>query len=88
MLNSFYKYIFNMYITFTQYSITFTHKLFFKEVDLSTYLFEMTTERMNSLEITYPEWIVSVSLLQRFPNEESRLKIQIKPFTLTVNDLK
>ena len=53
-------------------------------VDFSPYSFELTVERMSKLEITYPFWIVPVSLLQRFPEEESRLKIQIKPFTLTV----
>ena len=36
---------------------------------------------MERTALTNPVWIFDVSLLQKFPEEESRLKIKIKPFS-------
>ena len=43
---------------------------------------------MEHMPLTYPIFIMSYSLLQPFPNEESRLKNIVRPFTATVTRIK
>ena len=54
---------------------------------MSSGYFEMTKAQLERIELTHPILIYDMSLLQRFPNEETRLKIHIRPFTLTVGIL-
>ena len=52
-----------------------------QESDFAPYLFQTSRQLLERTALTNPVWIFDVSLLQKFPAEESRLKIEIKPFS-------
>ena len=44
----------------------------------------MTLDTMAHMQLTYPIWIMDYTLLQTYPQEESRLSNIIRPFSAMV----
>ena len=55
-----------------------------KIIDTAPFLFDVKPRNFQHLAKTYPMYITPVTLLQPWPNQESRLKVVIKPFDITV----
>lgn len=56
-------------------------KLYIKEIDLAPYWFQPVTELGNHIELDLFVWSSQIVILQRWPEEESRLKAPIRPFS-------
>lgn len=65
-----------------------THKYlsleYLQEVDMIPYTFDQTLENMKHMALTNALWIDPSTILQPWPEEESRLKVTIRPFELPV----
>ena len=48
------------------------------------YLFKQVFENLEHMELTCAIWIDPVTLMQPWPEEESRLKVTVRPFQLPV----
>lgn len=68
-----------------QFDLFFTNCYFFKEVDLVPYTFDQTLENVKHMAITNALWIDPSTILQPWPEAESRLKVTIRPFELPVD---
>jgi len=53
-------------------------------VDLVPYTFDQTLDNLKHMALTTALWIDPIALLQPWPEEESRLKVTVRPFELPV----
>lgn len=51
-----------------------------KEVDAVPYTFDQDLENLEHMELSNAVWISPVTFMQPWPQEESRLKVTIRPF--------
>lgn len=56
----------------------------FKEVDIVPFTFGQDLENLKHMEIAVPLWISPLKIMQPWPEEQSRLKVTIRPFQLPV----
>ena len=61
------------------------HFLFiYKQVDIVPYMFDQDLNNLKHMELTSTVWIDPLALMQPWPEEESRLKVAIRPFQIWV----
>ena len=53
-------------------------------MDVVPYAFDQDLENVKHMEISNAVWIDPITLMQPWPDEESRLKVTIRPFELAV----